>query len=268
MKRQLQALLLASFVAFAIARPALASPDPPEQVARNCIDLLQRRDPASFAACSPPGKQTENMQLVVLDAQKALQLGPQYTAEVVNHGYVHTTTQGRTDNFVFHVHGLKDALLVAVQTRDLDGRPSVTDLRWQTAPVDLHTRFPFTLSGIDFLRIVVLAMALALVCLVVFCAIHCWRNQRTRRWVWLLLMPVGVGKWSFIWLPAPFAVETTQVSVQLLCVGASKMPIYEPWVVTLSFPVIAVLYLSRVFQRIRTERQRTSQTIQLPYSTP
>jgi hypothetical protein len=141
------------------------------------------------------------------------------------------------------------------KVRDTTAGPQITSLRWEPAPLDLKDRYPFTFSGVDLPRILVLLAALVLVCFMVACAVHCLRHQVKRKWLWLAFITIGVGKVVIPWVPIPFQMKTTSIAFQFFCIGVSKFPMYDPWVITLAFPLGAVLY---VRQAMRNKRELPS----------
>lgn len=81
---------------------------------------------------------------------------------------------------------------------------------------------------------VVVAFSLAmLICCVV--------TKVRRKWLWILFMLVGFGKISINW--ATGQVGFQKIAVQLPWVAASKMGPYAPWIVSISLPVGALLFL-------------------------
>ncbi|QJE73304.1 hypothetical protein HHL28_09565 [Aerophototrophica crusticola] len=64
-----------------------------------------------------------------------------------------------------------------------------------------------------------------------------------RRWLWGLGIIVGFGQLSLNWTSGEASFSL--LALQAFGVGASKVPIYAPWVVQVSVPVVAVIFLIR-----------------------
>ena len=138
------------------------------------------------------------------------------------------------------------SILLIIKIRTRDGRLGIAHIEWQPAPLDLRERFPFTLSGIPPPLYLVLVAAVAAPLLSALALLSCWR-QRPRAWgLWTLCIPLGLGKLSVLWLPSPFHasyVRLTPLSIQLFGVGLEKNPSYDPWTLSVSLPLGALLFL-------------------------
>jgi hypothetical protein len=140
----------------------------------------------------------------------------------------------------------ESSILLIIKIRTRDGQPGIAHIEWQPAPLDLRERFPFTLSGIPLPLYLVLVAAVAAPLLCALALLSCWR-RRPRAWgLWTLFIPLGLGKLSVWWLPSPFHasyVRLTTFSIQPFGVGLEKSPSYDPWTLSVSLPLGALLFL-------------------------
>ena len=234
-------------LAAAIATPARAS-ESADETTRRCLELLRAGETEAAQACFAPEALPENADEVLGQAHEALQVGDSVELRVVNRAFAYTTESGRTDTLVYHVRGDAKALLVVAQTRATDGTPALIGLRWEPAPLDLSERFPFVFTGVPPFYYGVLGLAVAIPIFMLYSAIVCFRRKPRRRWLWLLFILLGIGKLSLVWVPGPLDLEHVRISplsVQLLGAGLQKMPIYDPWILSISFPLGAALFLWR-----------------------
>jgi hypothetical protein len=148
--------------------------------------------------------------------------------------------------WAYQLRDRSSSILLIIKIRTRDAQPRITHIEWQPAPLDLRERFPFVLSGIPPPLYLVLATAVAVPLLTVYTLVLCWR-RRPRAWgLWTLFIPLGLGKLSVWWLPSPFHssyVRLTPFSIQLFGVGLEKNPSYDPWTLSVSLPLGALLFL-------------------------
>ena len=86
-----------------------------------------------------------------------------------------------------------------------------------------------------------------------FAIVKCIRSRRWRDFLWVPFILVGIGNVSVTWLPGTPQDDwfgASPIFFQLFGVGIQKAPIWEPWVLTVSFPLAAVCYI--VWSRIRS----------------
>ena len=150
------------------------------------------------------------------------------------------------ETWAYQLRDRSSSILLIIKIRTRDAQPGITHIEWQPAPLDLRERFPFVLSGIPPLLHLVLAAAIAVPLLTVYALVLCWR-RRPRAWgLWTLFIPLGLGKLSVWWLASPFHwsyVRLTPLSIQLFGVNLDKSPSYDPWALSVSLPLGALLFL-------------------------
>jgi hypothetical protein len=165
--------------------------------------------------------------------------------------FVHLEAAGAGDatgreTWAYQLRDDMSSILLIVKVRTRDSKPGIAHIEWQPAPLDLRERFPFVLAGVPFPLRLVLVAAIAVPLLTLHALVLCWR-RRPRAWgLWTLFIPLGLGKLSVLWLPNPFHpsyVHLTPLSIQLFGVGLEKNPSYDPWMLSVSLPLGALLFL-------------------------
>jgi hypothetical protein len=150
------------------------------------------------------------------------------------------------ETWAYQLRDRSSSILLIIKIRTRDAQPGIAHIEWQPAPLDLRERFPFVLSGIPPLLHLVLAAAIAVPLLTIYALVLCWR-RRPRAWgLWTLFIPLGLGKLSVWWLPSPFHssyLRLTPFSIQLFGVSLDKSPSYDPWTLSVSLPLGALLFL-------------------------
>ena len=150
------------------------------------------------------------------------------------------------ETWAYQLRERSSSILLIIKIRTRDGQPGIAHIEWQPAPLDLRERFPFGFSGIPLLLYLALAAAIAVPLLTAYALVVCWWRRPRAWWLWTLFIPLGLGKLSVWWLPSPFHssyVRLTPLSVQLSGVGLDKSPSYDPWTLSVSLPLGALLFL-------------------------
>jgi hypothetical protein len=200
----------------------------------------------------------ENKALVVL--HHAIERVEDPELRFVHSETTHSAEGGSGKTWAYQLRDSASSILLILKIRTRDGRHGIAHIEWQPAPLDLRERFPFALSGIPPLLYLVLAAAAAAPLLGLYALVLCWRHRTRARWLWTFFIPLGLGKLSVWWLPSPYHssyVRVTPISVQLFGVGLEKSPSYDPWTLSVSLPVGALLFLlSRRWMRVGARTTR------------
>ena len=76
-------------------------------------------------------------------------------------------------------------------------------------------------------------------------AVVCYRRQPSFLWLWIAFILIGVGRLSVVWRPNVENLENVffkPVSGLILGIGLIKWPVYDPWVLSVGFPLGAVVF--------------------------
>lgn len=228
----------------------------PDAVARQAIAALQREDLDAVRALVAPDAlpQIEHKALVVLGHA----LGRFRDAQVVlvHHADVRSSAGQTQQLWVYQLRGADESVLMLFKLRDAEGRPWIAHIEWQPAPLDLRERFPFALAGLSPLVYLVLLAACGAPVLMLYALWLCLR-RRPRLWgLWGLCIALGLGRLTLIWLPGPFDasyVAFEPLALQPLGTKLEKHPSYDPWRLSVSLPLGALVFLWAQ-RRAHTER--------------
>lgn len=114
-------------------------------------------------------------------------------------------------------------------------------------------RYPFIWFGVSVAHYLFLGATAAVVGVIATASVVCIRRGGRRKWLWLAFILIGFGKISLYWMPGPFSWAMARievVSINLLGVGIVKYPLYDPWALSLSIPLGAIIFLAR--QQLRS----------------
>jgi hypothetical protein len=227
-------------------------PRTPDQLARHSIELLQRGDLEAAQALFTRDVFTRVETNDLLLLHHALERFTDPELRFVHRGSVRPNEEGRDEAWAYQMRDDARSILLLFKIRAPDGDARIAHVEWQPAPLDLRDRFPFALAGVPTPYYLVLGAAIAVPLLVIYALVIC-ASRRPRMWgLWALFIALGVGELSVLWLPRPFHasyVSVEPLSIQILGVGIAKSPSYDPWRLSVSLPLGALLFLWRERRR-------------------
>lgn len=244
--RAVRAAVAAGLVALTLAVAASAEEGAEElETAQRCLariaggELEQARGCFAIDALTGP-----NLDLLER-AHAALQLGGEVQLDYISPRVVILSGDERIEQYVFHARGSERAALCTVSLRPSPTGPELIGLSWGDAPFDLGDMHPFTLVGMPWYAYLMLLAAIAVPLYMLHTAWLCYRRQPAFLWLWVAFVLIGVGRLSLVWrpdLPASQALGFTPLAAALLGVTVGKWPLYNPWLLTVSFPLGAVIF--------------------------
>jgi hypothetical protein len=111
----------------------------------------------------------------------------------------------------------------------------------ETQPLELQNRF--TLYERSLAAYTVLALAISAMLLTFYALVACVRTRMPgRKWLWILFIIIGIGKFSFNWTTGHW--DISPLFVQLFSASAFA-PLNGPWTISASVPLGAILFLVR-----------------------
>ncbi|HEX4859997.1 MAG TPA: hypothetical protein VFV07_02090, partial [Rhizomicrobium sp.] len=133
---------------------------------------------------------------------------------------------------------------VRIETTRENGKIVIQNVYFQPLRHGLIADNAFSFTGKGLLHYFVLLAAIAIPLVMIYALVRLWRSKTTRwRWAWTIFILIGFCKLSFDWTTGHFFLSL--LSVQLLGVSVLRASQYQPWLVALSVPVGALLFLYR-----------------------
>lgn len=219
---------------------------PEEQaVAKKYIDQLRSRDFSKIDQAAAPGVTSASLESSLTQMAELIPAGPPESVQLVGAHRENSTADGTTISLTFEYRFSDRFVLASVATRTKNGQMTLVGIHVQPEAASLESQNRFTLSGKSALQLGVLvsAIAAALFTLVVS-AICAKTKMKRRKWLWMIFILFGFGKLSINWTTGQWG--ATILAAQLLSASAAA-PLFGPWVVSVSLPVGAALYL--IFRR-------------------
>ncbi len=119
----------------------------------------------------------------------------------------------------------------------------VIGLQLKKLPASLAQINRFTLKGRGLVHYVLLLGAIGVPVLMLYALIQCLRTRVKWKWLWIPFILIGIGSIHLNWTTAQLGFQP----LSLLVPGTSltRGGLYAPWVLSVSFPLGAVLFLKK-----------------------
>ena len=211
--------------------------------ARESMALLLQKDIDAITRRMAPELQTQVTADVLAKVLAEVPSGAPDQPLLV--GYSSFVSDGVSRSLVSLQYKFPDAYLLAqVQVAFAGAEPAITSLRVQRLPDSLQRLNAFHFAGKSSRHFVVLALAILVPSFIVATLVLCARTPLPKRkWLWMLFVALGVGKISLNWTTGMMGFSP--LSLQLLGAGAVAATSYAPWILSVSMPLGAMLFLLR-----------------------
>jgi hypothetical protein len=255
-------LVLAALLSLACGSRTLPVADAEtDALARRAIDLVKAGDVEAFRKLMQPEVRDTATQ-PLLDELR-VRMGEDVTLKAVSYRWsavrMFKEPGSPTQRFVAAEYQLQSSAgysLLRFGLKGREGAMAISDFHVQSLPGDLAVlnawSFDRPLRGYAFL-----ALALAVAALVLYALYRCARSRVPRKKRWLLFIALGVGAVSLNWTNG--ALNFRVLHLHLLGASLIKQGPYGPWMVSVGFPLGALLFLVK----LRRMRQQAEQEARL-----
>lgn len=252
----------ASSRAFCILGIALVlgcSPSLPKDEERFALEFLQlvRRDQLDEAfATLEPSLRNSAARSALQEVRRVLSGGEPIRIDTVGAQVFTSMTSGeRTSSLTFQLQYASTWFLANVVVRTIASQRTVTGFHVRQLQDSLQRLNTFTLRGKGVRHLAFLAIAFVAFASSVAALVACARARLRRKALWLLISAIGAGQVLLDWTTGSLA--TRPVSVQLLSVSITRANEYASWLLSVSFPIGALLFFG--FRRKLTQEWFASQ---------
>jgi hypothetical protein len=252
-KRDARIAVLARFAAIGLSLLSLAgcSPDAflqkftsaeDQATAKKYVDYLRHGQYAQIEAVADPGIQgpalhpmLEQMARLIPDEEpSSIKLIAAQTMQ---------GPDGAAKNLTFEYRFGERWLLVNVATQQTQNAFTIVGFNVYPQAQSLQEQNRFTLNGKAAGQYLLLALAVLFPLLTLYALILCVRTKMARRkWLWIIFILLGVGQLAVNWTTGEW--NFMPLMVQLFSVSALSSG-YGPWVVGVSLPLGAIMFLFR-----------------------
>jgi hypothetical protein len=158
-------------------------------------------------------------------------------------------------------------LLVNISIKRMNGLSTIAAFSVTPIADSLESINKFSLVGKSALQYMILGLALAGPVFCVFVLIVCLRTKNQHlKWLWAIFILFGVGRLAINWTTRELTF--TPMAVHIPCASATAVPAYGPWVVAISLPLGAILFLIKRSWSLTPGEVRSSPAEPLPPTLP
>lgn len=213
-----------------------------EAVAKKYIDLLRERRFDEIEQVTYPSIRSQ-LRDVFDEMADALPASQPTSIRLVGARKL-TNNDGLTTNLTFeYAFGEEEWFLINVAWLSADGALAIVGFNVYDTDGPLEEQNKFVLGGKSPTHYVVLALVIALPIFSIYALIVCARTKLSgRKWPWILFIVFGVGNFALNWTTGESRFALLQI--QLLSASVAAEP-YGPWVLSVSVPLGALLFLLR-----------------------
>ncbi|MBI5886266.1 MAG: hypothetical protein HZB85_06755 [Deltaproteobacteria bacterium] len=213
-----------------------------QQVAKDYIDLLRQSKFEQIEKDLDQSIKSENIHDVIV---KMAALIPSQTPQSIK--LVGANTFSSSDryesNLTFEYQFPNEWIVVNVAIRKKGGISTIIGFNVSPISDSLENLNRFTLSGKSLHQYAVLALAVLFPLFSLYALIMCILTKMDKRkWIWILFIVFGVGKFAIDWTTGQWSVKP--LSVQLFSAAAFAPP-YGAWTLSVSLPLGAILFTLR-----------------------
>jgi len=186
---------------------------------------------------------------------KVILVGATYTQEKLLIGPTSPTTPEHTTKYELQFeYDYQNAWrLVQIRFHIDDQDPIITDISVSILPASLEDMYAFRLGRLSGLGLTALGLGVINIAFVIWTLVQTWRHPLPRwRWLWRVAILWGVFSWSVNCIDGQWSWYNFQL--QFPVVWADWGP-YRPLVLTLHFPLFAIIYWWRQERRWARETE-------------
>jgi hypothetical protein len=135
-------------------------------------------------------------------------------------------------------------LLINVATQKKGGVSTIIGFNVYPLSNSLENINRFTLAGKSFIQYVTLAFAVLIPLFTLYALVLCIRTKmEKRKWLWMIFILIGIGKFTVNWTTGQW--NFAPLFIQLLFGASAFAPMYGAWLISISLPLGAILFLLR-----------------------
>ena len=229
-----------------------------DKLARDYIDIMLRRDIEQAEELLDRQVVTLKTRSEIQEAANLLDKGELVSIEIVGVNVFRTKDKSR-NSLTYQLQFKEAWLLATVVVDDTSGKQRIYRLQVNTIPKSLEEINAFTFSGKSFRHYTIVLLAGCIPGFMIYAIVLCVRTKMKRKWLWIILILIGVGRYSFNWTTGQMGYQP----ISLLIPGAAAFrggP-YAPWIISISLPLGALLFILKMRKIRKTESVHVSKSV-------
>jgi hypothetical protein len=218
------------------------TPPEDESIDRGYIDLLRQGKFDQIEHDLDPSLVDSNIRITLTNMAAIFPAEIPESVKVVG-AVTSRGPQSSTVNITFEYQFPSKRLLVNVATRKVGDVHTIVDFHVTPMADSLENLNKFTLVGKSGNQYLTLTCAVGCLLFTFYVFVLCVRAKNVRRrWLWMLFVLVGVGKFAVNWTTDQWTFQL--LAIHIPCFSATR-PFYGPWTIEAYLPLGAILFLNR-----------------------
>lgn len=218
------------------------TPAEDEAIAKNYIELLRQGKFEQIETALDPSLKNPDVHDTFTQMAAMIPAGPPESLKVVGSN-VFSGPEVSTTNLTFEYQFPQKWLLINVATQKKNGVATIIGFHVTPIADSLENINKFTLAGKSGFQYFVLVLAIVVPLLTLYVAVRCIRTKGVKmKWLWVIFILFGVCKLTVNWITGQWSIMP--ISIQIPCTTAGH-ELYGPWMIAVSFPLGAILFLLR-----------------------
>jgi len=231
-----------------------ATPAEDETVARDSVDLLRQHRLEQVEKVLDPSISDPNTKEQLNSMAEMFPAEEPKSVKVVGFGILHHQNTS-IHNLTLEYEYEEKWLLADVSIKRGNVLPTITSFRVTPIANSLESINSFNFAQKSVSHYIILGLAIIGPIFCVYVLSVCLRTKCQRlKWLWAVFILFGVGRLAINWTTGEMAL--TPFAVHIPCASATEVPAYGPWVVSISLPLGAILFLLKKIGNLDSAESR------------
>lgn len=215
------------------------APQEEQTIATNFLTHLRSRDISQAIAMLDPTVTTPGINEELADLTARLRPGTKPTMKLV-HYQTETGPERNQSELIYEIDFGDAVCLTTVTLNQSATTMTVLDLQVLQQGKELHT---FTLNNLKPRQVIFLSAWILVLLTVLYALVRCLQTKMKDKWLWFIFIFFGVCNIVINWTTLALAFEPFRMSP--LGVGIGRVDITQPWLLSVAFPLGAVMFLAK-----------------------
>ncbi len=225
-------------------------PKEADKFARTYIDILRKGDIEKAKELLEPQVVNSKTQSALQQCIDYLNKGEPISIELIGANILRIKGRKRC-NLSYQLQFPNTWLLANVVVVEMSGKNQILGFHVNTLSKSLEEINAFTFSDKSFRYYIILLVAVGMPIFIIYTIVLCVRTTMKRKWLWIIFMLFGVGRYSLNWTSGNIGFQP--FVIQLFSVGAFISGPYAPWIISISMPIGSLAFILKRRKIRKTE---------------